>query len=161
MTAALICVGALTASGWAPIRERCRAPFDGAVYTVEAHGRVEALRLDLAEAVAARDEARADFTRTSAWCTGRLRAMGSELDACATGADECAAALDIAAERVVALERAEAERLPAWVWALAGAGAPLAAIGACALADCSEGVALGAAGGSVAVAAGVGLMWEW
>lgn len=143
----------------------CPAPADGVLYSFEADSdrhsdsiaSAAALRLCRASTV----EARSEVDRAGHAMLGRIQACSAELVDAADELDAAAATLDAMAERAAALERGESSRLPAWVWVLAGAGAPLAAVGVCSDGRCSTLGTWAAAGGSLAAVAAAGVAWEW
>lgn len=70
---------------------------------------------------------------------------------------ECRDALEVFCGKVLPLAPAEPE--PAWMWALAGGGAVLAAVGSCELAGCSPGERAAAATAALAGIVGGALVF--
>jgi len=140
---ALICAGALSVAGWVPIRENCRAPFDGALWTLEADADREQRIADL-EAMAS--EAEADAA-----------AMDVIVEDSAAALIEATAAL--AAARAELTEPLRAPILPGWTWTVGGLAAPWIGWLACERAgvDGSEWCAVGS--GAVALGFAAAVTW--
>ena len=136
----LLCVGALTvAQPWVPIRERCRAPFDGVLWTLEGDEDREAMILDLLADQASR---RCDLALRKA----ELAILESQ------------AALAAARFELDVAPVAE----PAswgWAWTVAGLAAPVAGWGACKLSGADGALWCGVGAGAGAL--GFSLMMTW
>jgi len=145
MSVALLCVGALTAAGWVPIRERCRAPFDGVLWTLHADAERE-LQLD-------------DALHDGEACDAALDPCVEALALAEPALLSCRFALDEARAELAAPPVVVDAGGPAWLWTAASLAAPWLGWGACTLGGVDGATWCGVGAGAATL--GVSLLVDW